>query len=175
MVNAQTVFDEAAQVARKMEAEGFGYPAGGINVYACTPLNEPTSNMKGGCLYWIITIDRERGVTPMFVKCGHCGGMATSRMYKVGPGLDPTHEWFRPKSADELPVGYTVESVTDHLRNGGLLLRPIRGAKWIAPTPEIRAFVEDEQRRLRRLTTPPILPGLPGGPPYRPRGSGCGA
>jgi hypothetical protein len=144
------IFQQARDVGEKMKAEGHSFE-GRINVYACTPPMMAGSTMKGGCGYWIVTVDREAGVTPMFVKCGHCGGTASSRMYKVGAGLEPTHEWFRPASADELPEGYSVASVADHLSNGGLLLRPIDGAKWIAPTPEIRAFIREEQARLGTL------------------------
>jgi hypothetical protein len=122
-----------------------------INVYACTPPLLPGSSIQSGCGYWIVTIDREAGVTPMFVKCGQCGGMATSRMYKVGLGLEPTHEWYRPTSAEDLPEGYSLASVADHLANGGLLLRPIGAGRWLEPTPETVAFVREEQVRLRAL------------------------
>jgi len=135
----------AERVGAEMEASGNSLK-GRVNVYACTPPMMPGSTVGGGCGYWIVTIDREAGVTPMFVKCGHCGGMASSRMYKVSPGLEPTHEWFRPRTAAELPAGYTLKSVADHLRNGGLLLRPIGKGKWIKPTPEIRAFIERERQ-----------------------------
>lgn len=141
------IFDEARAVGLKMEAEGQSFKRR-INVYACTPPLAPTTTMKGGCGYWIITIDRDAGVTPMFVKCGHCGGTASSRMYKVGPGLEPTHEWFRPSSAEDLPTGYTVDGIADHLRNGGLLLRPIGKDKWIKPTPQIREFIRREQEAI---------------------------
>lgn len=144
------VFQQAREIGAKMEAEGHSLK-GRVNVYACTPSPIPSSTMTGGCGYWIVTIDREAGVTPMFVKCGHCGGMATSRMYKVGHGLEPTHEWFRPTSEADLPKGYSVESCSDHLSNGGLLMRPIGDGKWIAPTPEIRAFIREEQARLGTL------------------------
>jgi hypothetical protein len=145
-----SIFDEAREVGSRMEAEGQSLQ-GRINVYACTPPLMAGSTMKGGCGHWIVTIDRAAGVTPMFVQCGNCGGTATSRMYKVEDGLKPTHEWFRPKSAKELPKRYTLASVADHLRNGGLLLRPIGKDKWLKPTPETRAFIEREQAMLRSL------------------------
>lgn len=144
---ADDVFAEAQKVGAQMEAEGYGLQDR-VNVYACTPPMMAGSTMKGGCGYWICTVDREPGVTPMFTKCGHCGGTATSRMYKVDQREKPTHEWFRPKSAAELPKGYTVDSVAQHLRNGGLLLRPIGNGKWIKPTPAIREFIKREQEML---------------------------
>lgn len=145
------IFKQASEIGAKMEAEGHSFK-GQINVYACTPPVIPNSTVNGGCGHWIVTIDREAGVTPMFVRCGHCGGTASSRMYRVGEGLEPTHEWFRPKFAAELPQGYSVGSVADHLSNGGLLLRPIGEDRWLEPTPETRAFVEQEQERIKRFT-----------------------
>jgi hypothetical protein len=144
------IFAYAQHVGEQMEASGDS-AEGRLNVYACTPM--PMSNMKSGCGHWIVTIDRAAGVTPMFTRCGHCGGTATSRMYKVEPGLEPTHEWFRPKSVSELPNNYSLASVTQHLANGGLLLRPVPGKKdkWIKPTPEIQAFIKDEQKRIKAL------------------------
>lgn len=144
------VFQQAREAGEKMEAGGHSLKDR-INVYACTPPLMAGSTMTGGCGHWIVTIDREAGVTPMFVTCGHCGGTASSRMYKVGAGLEPTHEWIRPKSVAELPGRYSLSSVADHLSNGGLLLRPIGKDKWIAPTPEIRAFIWEEQARLGTL------------------------
>jgi hypothetical protein len=146
-----SIFSEAARVGAEMEAAGQS-GKGQLNVYACTPsLAGSGFKIKGGCGYWIVTIDRAAGVTPMFVKCGHCGGTATSRMYKVGDGLEPTHEWIRPKSEAELPIGYSLASVADHLKNGGLLLRPIGEGDWLEPTPATRAFVEQEQRMFERM------------------------
>ncbi len=145
-----SIFEQAKAVGELMHAEG-NTAEGQINVYACTPPLMPGTNVKSGCGYSIITIDRAAGVTPMFTRCGHCGGVASSRMYKVGAGLEPTHEWFRPASEAELPKGYTIESVAQHLANGGLLLRPVAGGKdkWIKPTPEIKAFIAEEQERLK--------------------------
>jgi hypothetical protein len=144
------IFDQAREAGAQMEASGNSFE-GRINVYACTPPLMPGSTVGGGCGHWIVTIDRGAGVTPMFVKCGNCGGMATSRMYKVGDGLEPTHEWFRPTSADELPEGYTNPGALDHVRRGGLLLRPIGDGKWLEPTPVTRAFIEQERAMFAAL------------------------
>lgn len=145
-------------LAAEQEAKGRSLK-GRINVYACTPPMMPGTSMKGGCGYWIVTVDRDTGVTPMFVKCGHCDGTATSRMYKVGEGLEPTHEWYRPETIDGLDPAYF-----DHLRNGGLILRPIVEDRWLAPTPATIAFVENERRIFEQMragqTAPPAAEGM---------------
>lgn len=78
------------------------------------------------CGYYIVTIDRDPGVTPFMKRCGNCGGMAQSKMYRVSDWLEPTHEWYRPASLAGVP-----ESAYDHIENGGLLLRPIREDRWL--------------------------------------------
>lgn len=74
------------------------------------------------CASWIVTIDREQGVTPFMVGCGKCGAMAQSKMYRVSCSMEPTHEWFRPETLEGLS-----QWSADHVRNGGLLLRRIGG------------------------------------------------
>lgn len=74
------------------------------------------------CASWIVTIDREQGVTPFMVGCGECGAMAQSKMYRVSGSMEPTHEWFRPETLDGLS-----QWTADHVRKGGLLLRRIGG------------------------------------------------
>lgn len=151
LAQAKDAIRRGNEAAREMEVAGQGLK-GRVNVYACTPPLMPVSSIRSGCGYWIVTIDRHTGVTPMFVKCGHCGGMATSRMYKVGPGLQPTHEWFRPAALREFPENYRGPQSLDHVARGGLLLRPLgKKDEWLKPTPETQAFVEEEQRRLRQL------------------------
>ena len=82
-----------------------------------------------GCGYFIITIDRDFGVTPFMVGCGNCGGMAYSKMYRVAVDIAPTHEWYRPNSLDGIDEG-----THEHIRGGGLLLRPIEGrGAWLRP------------------------------------------
>lgn len=74
------------------------------------------------CKSYIVTVDREPGVTPFMVSCGNCGGTATSKFYRVHPGLIATHEWFRPETLDGLE-GWERQ----HVEKGGLLLRKIGG------------------------------------------------
>lgn len=62
------------------------------------------------------------GVTPFMVKCENCGGMASSKFYRVQDYLEPTHEWYRPASLAGVDQRYY-----DHLERGGLILRPIDG------------------------------------------------
>ena len=68
------------------------------------------------------TVDRDAGVTPFLTKCLECGEFTRSQVYRVPQDITPTHEWYRPSSAEqaELPSG-TLE----HVEMGGLLLRKI--------------------------------------------------
>jgi hypothetical protein len=153
MMDEQSFFGKVQQVGLEMEASG-NTAEGRTNVYACTPPLVDNPNVKGGCGYWIVTIDRAAGTTPMFTRCGHCGGTASSRMYKVAEGLIPTHEWFRPKNEAELKPNYEMnDALANHLLNGGLLLRPVKGKKdrWIKPSPEIKAFITAEQKRVKEM------------------------
>lgn len=82
------------------------------------------------CKAYIVTVDRHPGVTPFMTKCGICGGMAQSKMYRVADWLEPTHEWYRPDTLEGIPT-----HSHDHLSRGGLILRPIDGASWRTDTP----------------------------------------
>lgn len=84
------------------------------------------------CGSYIVTVDREPGVTPFMVGCGNCGAMAKSKFYRVQAYLEPTHEWYRPETLAGLKGG-----VREHVENGGLLLRQIGGGDqkvgWLKP------------------------------------------
>lgn len=92
------------------------------NVYTCEE-----------CRGWIVTIDRDPGVTPMFLACRApqpttteptCTGRMVSAGYPSGPKppqyRPPTWEWFRPDSLDGLDP-----AMRDHVMRGGLELREI--------------------------------------------------
>lgn len=101
-----------------------------LNVYEC---DGERSFRKGapdrpGCRHFIVTIDREPGVTPFIVRCGNCGMSARSKGYNVADWLTPTHEWYRPDSLEGLE-GWDLE----HVKKGGLLLSPIGDAEWRTP------------------------------------------
>lgn len=83
---------------------------------------------KPGCGAYIVTVDREPGVTPFMVKCGACGQMAHSKFYRVHRTLIATHEWYRPDTLDGLNV-----HEREHVEKGGLLLRPINDDGWTRP------------------------------------------
>lgn len=83
---------------------------GDINVYTC-----------GYCGGQIVTVDTAKGVTPMMIFCRatpHCDGTMQSAWYRCSQELEPTHEWYRPKSKKGLN-----EIEIEHLMKGGLLLR----------------------------------------------------
>lgn len=111
---------------------------------------------KPGCGAFIVTVDREPGVTPFMVKCGVCGQMAHSKFYRVQQTLAPTHEWYRPDSLSGLAPGEL-----EHVEKGGLLLRPIGDSEW-SPSPPVHPRCDmkrldelkraaDDARKIERL------------------------
>lgn len=126
---------EVHRIAKQARAtygrDGKAFPnSGRRNAYRCEA--DPS--------HVIVTIDREPGVTPFMTVCERCraagvkgqAGMSApvmlSSMYRVPQDLHPTHEWYRPDTLEGLSAG-----VLEHVRNGGLLLRPITGSKRTAP------------------------------------------
>lgn len=98
-------------------------PVGRENVYTCT-----------SCGRHLVTVDRDRGTTPMFIGCGDHAhgcrkGMMGSAMYPRSPRPAwlgaPTHEWYRPRGAELERIQKREPRVWDHVRRGGLLLRRI--------------------------------------------------
>lgn len=92
------------------------------NIYACKD-----------CGSHIVTVDKDQGVTPFMIRCvaTHCEapngrkGMMQSSMYRVfDPDniIRPSYEWYRPGLAQILSIGEA-----EHVKRGGLLLRPIKG------------------------------------------------
>lgn len=107
--------------------------AGEKNAYYC--------NTCGG---YIVTIDRDDGVTPVFLLCRApredgvepCRGTMRSMMYPDEPwpasdGFDnpiptePTWEWFKPTLRAARRGG---PEMLDHVQKGGLELRKIDGS-----------------------------------------------
>ncbi|MBZ0297579.1 MAG: hypothetical protein K8L99_33795 [Anaerolineae bacterium] len=85
---------------------------GKINQYTCT--------VCGGV---ITTIDRDEGTTAFFVSCyatPECQGPMRSSMYQVDQSLVPDHEWYKPTGKIQ------NRALREHVRMGGLLIRPIR-------------------------------------------------
>lgn len=87
------------------------------NVYSCET-----------CGGHIVTVDRDPGVTPMFLGCRATDG-CTGRMHSNGypdPATKPAHigpatwEWFRPASTKGMSAG-----MRQHVEQGGLELREI--------------------------------------------------
>ena len=125
----------AAAQAYHVEGEGFKN-VGRKNAYECE-----------ACGYFIVTIDRDPGVTPFMKRCENCGGMAQSKMYRVWEHLEPTHEWYRPDSLSGVPT-----SAYDHIEKGGLLLRSIDGKGWQSPFEvKQKDDVYEQASELKRL------------------------
>ena len=87
---------------------------GKINVYTCE-----------SCGSRIVTVDRHEGTTPFMIACERegCLGYAQSSFYRNPERLTPTKEWFRPSFFHRLCLRGAGQR--DHVRRGGLLLRPI--------------------------------------------------
>lgn len=88
-----------------------------INIYSCPECGQET-----------VTIDRDEGTTPMFLKCRAtpgCMGRAVSRFYpKFAPGEapEPVWEWYKPNAEEATKQG---PAMLHHAMMGGLFLRPI--------------------------------------------------
>lgn len=95
------------------------------------------------CKGYIVTIDRDEGVTPMFLACrvlgepndpaNTCDGRSVSVMYPAEPWpaedgygnpipTEPTWEWYRPTRAEMEKMDALM---LDHVNKGGLELRKI--------------------------------------------------
>lgn len=101
-------------------------PQGAMNAYVC---------QQEECKRYVITTDRDRGVTPMFIACrtkdgvttGCKGPMVSSGYPKGAPPKHlgkPTLEWYRPEAS---PLGFfdSNHEMNQHILKGGLALRPI--------------------------------------------------
>lgn len=95
------------------------------------------------CHGYVVTIDADEGVTPMFLACrvkgdptdpqNDCKGRMHSMMYPAEPWppedgygnqipTEPTWEWYGP-TPDE--VKRADDATREHVRKGGLLLRKL--------------------------------------------------
>lgn len=86
-------------------------------------LNKYTCQSCGGS---IITIDRDKGVTPMMLMCRAtppCGGTMLSSMYQGVEG-EPTYEWRKPAPQERIRMS---PQMIDHIDAGGLDIYPIKG------------------------------------------------
>lgn len=96
-----------------------------------TRLNRYTCEICGDS---IITIDRELGVTPMFIACRaprdagqpKCKGMMISSMYQNVAGT-PSFEWRKPTKEENAALDIYLRE--EHVDRGGLLLYPIEETK----------------------------------------------
>ena len=94
------------------------------------------------CERYVVTVDRDEGVTPMMLACradgdptapgfDGCKGTSRSMGYPKqpwpteAPDPVPTWEWFTPEGEDYLALS---DAMRDHVDRGGLDLRPIREA-----------------------------------------------
>lgn len=142
----ESIIETGRRIAESFNLKGEGFDnSGKKNAYECP-----------ACHAYIVTIDRHPGVTPFMTKCGECGDLAQSKMYRVAEHLYPTHEWYRPERLEDVPPGSEY-----HISRGGLVLRPIGAEGWQAGWPaktkldprreleSLKAKMDDEQNFLR--------------------------
>jgi hypothetical protein len=117
-----------------------------INVYTCPK-----------CGGHIVTVDRDEGVTPAFLRCRAskgCDAMMESAWHMVDQTLTPTYEWRKPTKGEYLRMGAAMR---DHIDRGGLEIYPIRPpAEREHPKRERvekRKRATTKQRRLRQRLT----------------------
>lgn len=109
-----------------------------VNAYTC-----------GSCGKNTVVKHRDKGVTPMFLDCIHCGGKAISHMYKVPQDLEHDLVAYVPKNKTEwklyknyLKDYYKNEAVVDvkmitsmmqatkqHCKQGGAIMIPAEQLK----------------------------------------------
>jgi hypothetical protein len=89
--------------------------------YFATRLNRYTCQTCSG---YIITVDREEGVTPFALECRatkDCQGDMYSSFYRDVHGV-PTYEWRKPMPAEYARMS---PAMRDHVDKGGLDIYPI--------------------------------------------------
>ena len=95
---------------------------------AANAQNAYTCQQCGGV---IVTINRDEGVTPMFLRCraqNGCGeGMMGSSWYHLPDDApEPSWEWYRPSRGELRRLKRSDPATADHCARGGLLIRGIR-------------------------------------------------
>lgn len=88
---------------------------GSINQYKC-PV----------CGQSITTVNRDNGVTPMFLACratAGCKGHSRSVMYECDQSLTPGFEWYRPTRKAMRKMDPDTRY---HCQQGGMLIRKIQ-------------------------------------------------
>ena len=97
------------------------------NAYFCPTCRMPT-----------VTVDVDIGVTPMFLACRaspECAGMASSSFYPRIPrpahAPPPAWEWYKPTEKQAKRMEKSAPGTLEHVRRGGLLIRPRTSAEPI--------------------------------------------
>lgn len=88
------------------------------------PINRYECPQCGG---FIVTIDRDEGVTPFMLRCRaskDCNGMMQSCFYQADQSIVPSWEWRKPTKTEYFQLDLATRR--DHVDRGGLLLYPIR-------------------------------------------------
>lgn len=86
-------------------------PVGAKNRYTCE-----------ACGKFIVTIDRDEGVTPFMLKCRAtkgCAGTMYSSFYAMRDAGEPSFEWRKPTQGEYKAMNAAMQ---DHVDQGGLNL-----------------------------------------------------
>ena len=79
------------------------------------------------CDAFIVTIDREDGVTPFLIGCRAtpgCNGLAQSSCYRGVPTwAEPSHEWRKPTPTELFKAS---KAMREHVAMGGLDIYPVK-------------------------------------------------
>jgi hypothetical protein len=125
-----------------------------------------------------VTIDRDKGVTPMMLSCKHegCQLMAKSCFYPTGLDLEPEYEWYKPTleelhaevrkfcRKEKLNYRNTLPQFWEHWNQGGLSLRKIVKPGYIEEAGPVSQEAFDSLSRRKEMhaikgATSPIKAG----------------
>lgn len=92
--------------------------------WASLPQGKKCTYTCENCRREIVTIDADRGVTPMLVTCSDCGFQMFSNFYRTPAEHPHTHVWYRPEGK-ELKRLLNNPTTKDHFLNGGLSIKEV--------------------------------------------------
>jgi hypothetical protein len=89
-----------------------------------------------------VTVDVDKGTTPMLLDCPKCGKLSRSAWYKCDQNLKPEYEWYKP-------TGNVHRRDREHVKAGGLLIRQIPIEQTIEEIQNRERVRENRRNRSR--------------------------